>query len=164
MISLKWGLIMGDTRRYWKLVCENSFFDLVFRSEHEEQNRYYFNHTEVTYWYAKLKLCSRKMIRTNIKIHKDENESLYLQTFIFVLTNLSLSINDLRTIHLYIDLIRFTFECWNNSGNSALQGSVTDVRIKKYQNSMKYSLPKHSEKHINIPYSTLPPHQHKKQT
>ena len=47
MISLKFALIMGDTRGYWKLACGNYFFDLVFRSEHGEQNRYYFNHIEM---------------------------------------------------------------------------------------------------------------------
>ena len=39
-----------DNGRYkggWKLACENSFFDHVFRSEHGEQNWYYFNHIEV---------------------------------------------------------------------------------------------------------------------
>jgi len=44
------------------------------------------------------------------KNDKDENKSLYIQTFIFVLMIFSLYINDLRTIHLDLVSIRLTFE------------------------------------------------------
>jgi len=50
----------------------------------------------------------------------DKNKSLYLQTFIFVLTNFSLSINDLYAIHLCLVAICFVLERWNDSENSAL--------------------------------------------
>jgi len=45
------------------------------------------------------------MVRTKIKVYKDETKSLYIQTFIFVLMNFSLYINDLRAIHLCLALI-----------------------------------------------------------
>jgi len=74
------------------------------------------------------------MIRTKVKIHKDENKSLYIQTFIFVLMNLSLYINDLSEMYLCLVLVRFTFVRWGRYENNALQAPVAYARIRKYQN------------------------------
>jgi len=90
--------------------------------------------TKCPFWYTELNLCFRQMIRTKIKIHKDENKSLYVQTFIFVLMNLWLSINDLHALYLYLVLIRLTLESRNANKNSVLQYPVTHARIRKYQN------------------------------
>jgi len=53
--------------------------------------------------------------------------------------NLLLCINDLRTKLLSLALVWLTLKCWSYSENSTLQGSVTDVRIRKYQNIGEYS-------------------------
>jgi hypothetical protein len=74
-----------------------------------------------------------------MKIHKDENKSLYIQTFIFVLMNFSLYINDLHGIYLYRTLIRLTFEWRNSSEKDALQDLLDNIWIRKYQNIYVYS-------------------------
>ena len=54
--------------------------------------------------------------------------------------NLSLSINYLHVISLYLVLSRVTFGRWSNSQNTALQGYLAWIRIRKYQTFGECSL------------------------
>jgi len=83
---------------------------------------------------------SQKMIRTNLWIHKDETKSLYIQTFIFVLMNLYLSISVLYCLLDVVAPIQFRLEVTIRSFKYCLYYLVAQVWIKKYQDIQSCSL------------------------